>query len=169
MQVTILHSTKISRALATQKYLTPQQALLKLQRYCAYQERSHYEVRSKLIELGVYGETLEGVMAELIEGNFLNEERFARSFARGKFRMKQWGRRRIVQELKRHRISEYCIRKAMEEIDEADYLAALRNLLRKKLESMPQGEPPLAQRAKLIRHAYARGFEQEVIEVILSE
>jgi regulatory protein len=155
--------------LAKQKHLTPQEALSKLQRYCAYQERSHNEVRSKLIELGVYGDELENVMVALIEGNFLNEERFACTFARGKFNMKQWGRRRIIQELKRHRISEYCIKKAMEEIDEASYLITLRELLRKKLESLPKGEPPLAQRAKLMRYAFQKGYEGEAIEAILGE
>lgn len=153
--------------LAKQKNLSAQEALQKLQRYCAYQERSHQEVRSKLIELGVFGQTLEAVMAELIEGNFLNEERFARAFARGKFRMKQWGRRRIVQELKQRHISEYCIKKALEEIDEREYLETLKSIIYKKQASLPPGEPLAVQRMKLMRYALQRGYETALLEQIL--
>ena len=103
------------------KYTSPEDALKKLQRYCAYQDRCHKEVRSKLLDLGVYGDELEAIIAELVTENFLNEERFARSYARGKFRMRQWGKKRIVRELKVRDISEYCIRKALLEIEEDVY------------------------------------------------
>jgi regulatory protein len=103
------------------KYISKDDALLKLQAYCAYQDRCHSEVRSKLLDLGIYGDDLEDIIVALIEDNFLNEERYARSYARGKFRIKQWGRLRIRRELKFRKISDYCIRKAMEEIDENDY------------------------------------------------
>ena len=85
--------------------------LIKMQRYCDYQERCHQEVRSKLIRMQVYGEELEQIMAILIEEDLLNEERFARSFARGRHRIKAWGRHRITRELKKRQISDYCIRK----------------------------------------------------------
>ncbi len=104
------------------KYISQAEALQKLQRYCAYQDRCHSEVRSKLLDLGIYGDELEEIIAELITDNFLNEERFARSYARGKFNIKKWGRHRIKQELKRRQITDYCLRKAMEEIEETDYL-----------------------------------------------
>ena len=111
-------------------------ALQKMQRYCAFQERCHSEVRQKLLELSVYGDTLEEIIAELIADNYLNEERFARSYARGKFRTKAWGRNRIKQELKMRRVSEYCIRKGLEEIEEDDYLATLEKVIHKKLEEL---------------------------------
>ncbi len=143
------------------KWLSKDEALAKLQRYCAYQDRCHQEVRSKLIELGVYGDSLEEIMAELIEENFLNEERFARSFARGKFRIKQWGRARILRELKRRDISDYCIRRAMEEIEEQDYLDTLQEVLNRKAEKLAE-EDTFKLKNKLARYAHSRGFELEL-------
>ena len=114
------------------KYTSKAEALSKLQGYCAYQDRCHQEVRSKLLDLGIYGNDLEEIMADLIQENFLNEERYARSFARGKFRIKKWGRNRIRRELKMRDISDYCLRKAMAEIEEEEYLKTLRKVLEKK-------------------------------------
>lgn len=144
------------------KYLTKQQALEKLQRYCAYQDRCHQEVRHKLLDLGVYGDTLEEIMAELVEERFLDEERFARGFARGKFRMKQWGRRRIVRELKQRDISAYCIRQALGEIDEAAYQESLRQLLEDRWRHYGQ-LPTFERKAKSAGYALRRGFESELV------
>ncbi|MBK9015346.1 MAG: RecX family transcriptional regulator [Saprospiraceae bacterium] len=143
-------------------YTSKADALVKLQRYCAYQDRCHQEVRSKLIELGCYGQDLEEVMANLIEEKFLDEERFARSFARGKFRMKQWGRTRIRQELKLRNISDYCIRKAMEEISEGDYLKTLREVLERRASKIGESNE-FALKGKLVQYAMSRGFESELI------
>lgn len=133
-----------------------------MQRYCAYQDRCHQEVRSKLIDLGVYGDRLEEIIAELVSDNFLNEERFARSYARGKFRLKKWGRTRIVQELRRRKISDYCIRKALTEIEEQDYLAALEQVVRKKAATEKETDA-FKRRAKLAAHALRRGYEAELV------
>ena len=149
------------------KYTSKADALVKLQRYCAYQDRCHKEVRSKLIELGIYGQDLEDVMASLIEENFLNEERFARSFARGKFRMKQWGRTRIRQELKLRNISEYCLRKAMEEISETDYLKTLKEVLEKRASQIAEADD-FARKGKLAQYAMSRGFESEMVWDVLN-
>ncbi|MCU0346241.1 MAG: RecX family transcriptional regulator [Saprospiraceae bacterium] len=151
----------------TKKYTSKADALVKLQRYCAYQDRCHQEVRSKLIELGCYGHDLEEVMASLIEEKFLDEERFARSFARGKFRMKQWGRARIVQELKLRKISDYCIRKAMEEISEQDYQKTLKEVLEKRATQIAEGDE-FARKGKLAQYAMSRGFEGELVWQLLS-
>lgn len=144
------------------KYISAADALKKLQRYCAYQDRCHAEVRSKLLDLGVYGDTLEQIMAELITDNFLNEERFARSYARGKFNIKKWGRSRIKQELKKRKITDYCIRKAMEEIEEADYEKTLHQLLEKKASQM---EDPFSfqNKAKIAAFLIRRGFESKLV------
>lgn len=150
------------------KYLSKADALTKLQRYCAYQERCHREVRSKLLELGIYGDDLEEIIVNLIEENFLNEERYARSFARGKFRMKQWGRNRIRKELKIREISDYCIRKAMEEIDEVQYLDTLHSILEKKAAHFTD-EDDFVKKSKLAQHALSRGFEAELVWEILKE
>ncbi len=117
------------------KYVSYADALKKLEHYCAYQDRCHSEVRTKLLDLGIYGDELEQIITELIADNFLNEERFARSFARGKQRIKKWGRYKIISQLKAKKVSEYCIKKAMEELDEEDYHETLRNLLERRLKS----------------------------------
>lgn len=137
-------------------------ALTKLQKYCAYQDRCHSEVRSKLLELGIYGDDLEEVIFELIQDNFLNEERFARSYARGKFRMKQWGRNKILRELKKRDISEYCIRKGMEEIDEAEYERTFKELLAKTWERK-KGKNHFDKKGKVARYLIQRGFEPGMV------
>ncbi len=142
--------------------LSKKDALIRLQKYCAYQDRCHQEVRSKLLEIGMYGDELEEIMAELITENFLNEERFARSYARGKFRMKHWGKNRIRRELRFRKISDYCIRKAMEEVDEEGYLPALRELLEKKKRLLREKDT-YKLRQKLGQHALRRGFESELV------
>lgn len=144
------------------KYISRDEALQKLQRYCAYQDRCHRDVRTKLLDLGVYGDELEEIMTDLIRENFLNEERFARSFARGKFRLKQWGRNRILRELKMRDISEYCIRKAMEEIDEDEYMQTLREVLNKKARTLKEADV-FKRNQKLAQHAIRRGFEAELV------
>lgn len=144
-----------------EKWVSKEEALAKIQRYCAYQDRCHQEVRSKLLNMGVYGDWLEEIMVLLIEENFLNEERFARSFARGKFRMKQWGRNRIRKELRQRNISDYCIRKAMEEIEEQDYQDTLKAVLLKKAGSLKE-EDAFKMKNKLARHALGRGFEPDL-------
>lgn len=149
------------------KWLSKTEALAKLQAYCAYQDRCHKEVRSKLLDLGIYGDDLEEIIADLIEENFLNEERFARSFARGKFRIKQWGKIRIKRELKQRDISDYCIRKAMEEIEEEDYQKTLESILLKKNARL--NAPNLyTRKAKLAKYAMSRGFEHNLIWEILN-
>jgi regulatory protein len=151
------------------KYLTKAQALKKLQRYCAYQDRCHSEVRSKLIELGVYGDTLEEVMAELIVDRFLDEERFARSYVRGKFRLKKWGRIRIKQELRLRKISAYCTKKGLEEIEEEEYLACLRAILEKKIKDYARKDDDFTAHQKAAVYANGRGYEYSLIWEILRE
>lgn len=150
------------------EWVSKEEALAKMQRYCAYQERCHQEVRSKLLDMGVYGDWLEEVIVQLIEENFLNEERFARSFARGKFRIKQWGRNRIRQELKQRAVSDYCIRMAMQEISEADYRSTLEAILLKKAGALRE-EEPFKLRNKLAQYALSRGFEPELARQLIDD
>lgn len=146
----------------TKKYLSKADALKKLAKYCAYQERCHQEVRNKLKELGIYGDDLEEIIVELITENFLNEERFARAYARGKFRFKNWGRIRIKRELKLRNISEYCIRKAMEELEEFDYEQALKDFLLRKNDFLKE-KNLFKRRKKLADYAIRRGFETSLV------
>ena len=119
----------------------------KLRQYCAYQERSHYEVQQKLYELGIRRQDQDEILAALIEEDYLNEERFAVQFVGGKFRMKDWGRRKIYFALKEKRVSDYSIKKALQQIDEEAYIAVLKELAEKKYESLKE-EPWLVRKRK---------------------
>jgi len=142
--------------------------LQKLRHYCAYQERCHSEVVQKCRELGVWGDAAGAIIAELIADNFLNEERFAKAFAGGKFRSRQWGRRRIVMELQHRQVSAYCIKKGLEEIDEADYRRVLAQLAERKYASL-QGAHPLRQKQKTMQYLLQKGFEPELVQAAIEE
>ena len=144
------------------KYISKEEALSKLQKYCAYQDRCHQEVRTKLINLGIYGDDLEEIIAELISDNFLNEERYARSYARGKFRMRKWGKNRILKELKFRKISDYCIRKAMTEIEDEEYRHTLEEIILKKQQFIKEKDPFKAKN-KIAKYAINRGYESHLV------
>lgn len=153
----------------TKKKLTPAQALLKAEATCAYQERCQQEMRDKLYEWGLFPEAVESIIAKLITDNFLNEERFAKAFAGGKFRIKKWGRVKIKIELKKRKISDYCIRKGMEEISDRDYMKTLKELIAKKMKENPKGLLR-ARQYKAAQYAISRGFEGDVVwDVLKSE
>lgn len=135
--------------------------ILKLRHYCAYQERCHMEVREKCRQLGMWGDEVENAIAHLVEENFLNEERFAIAFAGGKFRMQQWGRKKIMMALKQKQISAYCLKKAMAAIDPEEYENTLLTLAEKKYQSL-RSEQYLKRRYKTLQFLLQRGFEQEL-------
>lgn len=136
--------------------------LRKLEQYCAYQERCHSEVRTKLLNLGSRGMDLEEIISQLIATNYLNEERFAFAFVGGKFRIKKWGRVKIRQQLKAKGISEYLINKALKQIDQSEYFGVLVNQMEKKLALLSQ-EHPSKRKAKLLRFLQAKGYETPLI------
>jgi regulatory protein len=136
--------------------------LAKAMKYCAYQERCHEEVRTKLLELGGRGEDLEQVMSELIEQNFLNEERFAMAFARGKFRIKKWGIVKIKQELKLRKISDYCIKKALTEIEDDVYIQTIQELIAKK-NNLLKEKNIYIRKNKIATFIIGKGFEPAVV------
>ncbi|MCG2613023.1 RecX family transcriptional regulator [Terrimonas sp. NA20] len=144
------------------KQLTKEQALQKLRHYCAYQERSHSEVKDKLYQLGIWKKDHDEIIASLIEDNYLNEERFAIAFAGGKFRMKQWGRVKIKYELKQKQVSDYSIKKAMKQIDEEDYLRLLEKLAEEKYASL-KNEQYLVRKKKTQDYLMQKGFEPDLI------
>jgi regulatory protein len=143
------------------KFSLPE-ALGKIQRYCAYQERCHQEVKNKLFEFGLYSDQVNEVISELITNGFLNEERFARAFAGGKFRMKKWGRIKIVNELESKGVSANCIRLGLKEIDENDYQKILSEILLKKNEEIAEGNL-FAKRDKISKYAIQKGYEPEMV------
>src|ERR1041385_8010377 len=126
-----MDSEKVKRV----KIFSPHEALVKAESWCAYQERCQQEMRDKLYSWGLHEKDVENLIAELISKNFLNEERFAKAFAGGKFRIKKWGRIKIRLELKRRKLSEYCIKKGLAEINEDDYRATMKKLADEKMRS----------------------------------
>lgn len=150
------------------KRLDPKTAKLKAADYCAYQERSQQEVRDKLYSYGLHKDDVEEIIGELITENFINEERFALAYAGGKFRMKKWGKRKILEGLKFHRISDYCIKKAMASIDDQEYIDTAKSLLVKKFKSSMQSQD-YSQNQKMVRFMLQKGYEQPLIWEILKE
>lgn len=132
-------------------------------RYCKYQERCHSEVRTKLIELEIYGHALEEQIAMLIADNIINEERYARAYARGHFRLKQWGRKKIIQQLKLKKVSDYCIKKALSEINGEEYFFTLSKIAAKKALELASERNIFTKKAKLSRFLLQRGFEQDLV------
>lgn len=151
------------------KYHSYDEALSKLQSYCAYQERCHKEVRQKLRDLGIWGDEVDEIIAELIEDNFLNELRYAMAFAGGKFRVKKWGKIRIIQALKFSRVSAYSIKKAIaSELPDDEYEQTLREVLEKKDRLLHEANP-YTRRQKLAKYAFEKGFESALVWSILNE
>ena len=133
--------------------------LQKIRHYCSYQERCHSEVRTKLYSLGVWKKDVEEIISRLIEEDYLNEERFAMQFAGGKFRIKQWGRVKIKYELKQKQVSEYCIRKALEQIDDASYRQTLRKIALNKWEGLYGEKNIFIKKRKLQDYLLQKGYE----------
>ena len=150
------------------KTYTYAEAKAKAMAYCAYQERSQQQLRDKLYEYGLHSNEVESLIAELIGENFVNEERFAKAYAGGKFRMKQWGRHKIQQGLKQHRISAYCMRKGMAEIDPEEYYSTLLDLIRKKKEGLREKDI-FTLKNKLARYAIGKGYEQDLVWEAIKE
>ena len=150
------------------KILTKEQALQKLRQYCAYQERSHSEVQQKLYELGIRKQDHDEILSTLIEEDYLNEERFAKAFAGGKFRMKDWGRKKIFYALKEKRVSEYSIKQAMKEIDEEDYWKNLKELVEEKYGTL-KDEQHLVRKKKTIDYMLQKGYEFDLVTKAVNE
>ena len=149
------------------KITDPHLALLKMQSWCAYQERCQQDARNKLFELGLWPEAVENIIVKLIEDNFLNEERFATAFARGKFTIKKWGRIKIKQELKQKRVGDYCLKKAMQQIDETEYMATLKKLIDSKRKFIKE-KSPIKLNYKLMNYVLSKGYEKDLVFDILN-
>ncbi len=151
------------------KNIGTERAFQKAKHYCGYQERSHDEVKQKLYGYGLYKTEVEELLSKLIEENYLNEERYAIAFAGGKFRMKQWGKTKIKYELKLKKVSEYCIKKALSGIDEADYLKTLNKLADEKLRTLKGEKNIFIKMKKLQNYLAGKGYEYDLITAIIKE
>ncbi|MEP6627996.1 MAG: regulatory protein RecX [Ginsengibacter sp.] len=145
------------------QYFTPDQSLPKIKQYCAYQERCHSEVRDKLYSFGLNKGEVEEIISVLITEKYLNEERFAIHYAGGKFRMKGWGKNKIKQALKFKQVSEYCIKKALVQIDFDDYERVFQKLAQQKLSTLRSEKNIFIKKRKLQDFMLQRGFETSMI------
>lgn len=143
---------------------TPEKSLPKIKQYCAYQERCHAEVRDKLYSFGLRKTEVEEIISELITENYLNEERFAIHFAGGKFRMKQWGKIKIKQALKAKQLSDYCIKKALKEIDSKEYQKTFQKLAEQKLKTLKSERNIFIKKRKMQDFLLQKGFETQMIQ-----
>lgn len=145
------------------KTYTLEEAKRNIERYCAYQERCHQEVTKKLLDMRMIPAAVDEILAHLIQHNFLNEERFAKAFARGKFRAKKWGKGRIIRELKKRQIGKYNIDQALKELEEEDYEGVFDTLSRKRLQQLPSEKDKYRKRKKLADYLLYRGWEAHMV------
>jgi len=143
-------------------------ALAKAEHYCAYQERSQYEIRNKLYEWGLKTAEVEELISELIVTNFLNEERFAKVYVSGKFNIKKWGKIKIKQSLKIKQVPDKMITKALNTIDSGDYLQTLLELAEKKAKLITETDA-YKKKYKLITYLMGKGFENNLISEVLKD
>ena len=151
-----------------QKIIDEKLALEKAGHYCAYQERSQQAVRDKLYEWGLWPAAVENIIARLIGDGFLNEERFAKAYATGKFRQKAWGKIKIKQGLKLKRVPDVLIKKALNNINYDDYMETLRVIIEKKA-ALSHEVNDYKRRYKLHQYALGRGFESDLITEVLKD
>lgn len=151
-----------------QSTYTVDEAQKKLENYCAYQERCHKEVREKLKDMKMIPEAIDKIIVHLINHNFLNEERFAKAFVRGKFRIKKWGKNRLVRELKFKDISKYAIDVALKEIDEVDYFETLDELTQKRIAQVKE-KNSYKKKKKVADYLLYRGWESHLVYQKLNE
>lgn len=153
--------------MVNRKY-TIDEARNKIMAYCAVQERCHKEVTDKLYSWSLPGYLVDELIAFLIEQNFLNEERFARSFVRGKFQLKKWGRNKIVVKLKEKRVSARCIQYGLTEIDEDKYQSVLRQLIDKKSAEL-KNKNKFERMRRLKNYLIQKGYEWDYIRTEIIE
>lgn len=144
------------------KYFSIEEIKRKLERYCVYQDRCHKEIEAKLKEFTLIEEAKNQIILHLLEHDFLNEERFSKSFARGKFTIKKWGRQRIVRELKLREISAYNIKSALKEIDEEDYLQTIQTIAEKRNQIIKEVDY-YRRKKKLTDFLIRKGYEYDLI------
>jgi len=152
----------------TEKTYTVEEAKRALEHFCVYQDRCHKEIEDKLTKMGMIPEACEVIILHLIEHNFLNEERFAKSYARGKFRIKKYGKVRITQELKFRNLSDYNIKTALKEIEEEVYLNTLNEIIHKKWEGTKDTDFYKKQK-KVADFALRKGYESNLVFDVLRD
>ena len=145
------------------KRLTKEQVLQKLRFYCRYQQRCQSEVKEKLFELGVNKRDHDELITELVKENCLNDERFAVAFASGRFKLKQWGRKKIQKGLKEKRVSDEIAQKALEQINKKEYRAILNKLAKERYAALKH-EQHLVRKKKTMDYLMQKGYELDLVK-----
>lgn len=141
------------------KHITVAEAIIKARTFCNYRERCHVELRDKLYKLGLWTKDVNHVIGQMIEENLLNEERYAKSYARGHFYQKRWGKYKIIVELKQRGMNDRLIKTALAEIDEDDYLETIEKLIHKKQREV-SGTKAI-QKQKIARYLMQKGYQYQ--------
>lgn len=149
------------------KRFPKEDALKKIKHYCSYQERSHNEVKDKLYSYGLFKAEVEELISKLIEDNYLNEERFAKQFAGGKFRMKQWGRKKIQYELQQKGVNKLNIKTGLKEIGNEEYQLTIQKLAQRKWDEL-KGQHYLTRQSKTYAYLLQKGYEQSLISAVIN-
>jgi regulatory protein len=142
--------------------------LQKIRHFCSYQERCIREVEQKLKDLTVQRKKIPGIINQLQNEGYLNEERFAKAFAGGKFRLNKWGRHKIEFEMKIRGIPELMIQEGLAEIDETEYLQTLKELIAHKFNEI-KSDKNVNIREKIINFAFGKGYEMKFILGFIKE
>jgi regulatory protein len=145
------------------KRLTKEQALQKLRFYCRYQQRCQSELKEKLFELGINRKDHDEFLEKLVKENCLSDEKFAMAFVSGRFKMKQWGRKKIQKGLKEKKVSDEIAQKALEEINKREYMAMLNKLAKKRYASLKH-EQYLVRKKKTMDYLMQKGYEVDLIK-----
>ncbi len=160
----IFDTMTVSGSSYFQGRISTEKALNKLKHFCGYQERSHSDVKQKLYSFGLHKNEVEELISRLIEEGYLNEERFALQFASGKSRIKGWGIQKIRYELRQKGISEFCINKALNALDRAEYESDFRRQAAKKWTSLRSEKNIFVRKSKLQQFLLNKGFEPALIK-----
>jgi len=150
------------------KSFTVDELQSKMEHYCVYQDRCHQEIERKMKEYQMIPEAKEKILLHLMRHDFLNEERFSKSFARGKFRIKNWGKQRIIRELKIKNISSYNIKTALKEIDEELYVKTIEKIAISKNNTIKESNL-FKKKKKIYDYLFRKGYESSLILETISK
>ncbi|MCD4773355.1 MAG: RecX family transcriptional regulator [Bacteroidales bacterium] len=142
--------------------------LAKMQNYCSYQERSFFDVKSKLINWNVQEKVIDEIINELVKDNYLDEERYAKAYAGGKFRISKWGKNKIINELNKKQIPDIYIQIGLQEIDDVEYFNTLKEVISKKDATLNVSDPEKRMN-RLANYAVSKGYSRGIVWKVLNQ
>ena len=150
--------------------MTPEHEFLlaKMQNYCSYQERSFFDVKNKLISWNVQEKIMDKIISKLVDQDYLNEERYAKAFTGGKFRINKWGKNKIINELHKKQIPDIYIQIGINEIDDNEYFNTLKEIISKKDANLKIANQEKRMQ-KLANYAISKGYDRGIVWKILNQ